>query len=222
MLFSIMIGVVVITFFIADIVNQSTIQNINTEHAQEISSINKKNVNFTSHFLKSSVVLDQAREYRAFGNYHFDLANLWYESALSENNATRMQLYKSRSLNNCTLALDKYNDAYDSFDAAMGYFSDTKSYTDYDKYLYILDLYINLTNTGAKLSKLRTEAVMYISFLSENLTYDAENNIVVYEQNVTEILSNLTITMGAIGAAEKEYDDNQEIIDEYPFFDEIR
>ena len=78
MLLAIMIGAIIITFFIADIVNRSKLETLTTEYEAEITTISSKSENFTSYFLKSSVVLDQAREDLSFGNYHFDLAFLWY------------------------------------------------------------------------------------------------------------------------------------------------
>ena len=83
MLLAIMIGFITVTYFIADIVNQSKMDDLTTAHNTEIVSIEKMNINFTNSFLESSVLLDTAREYRAFGNYHFDLASLFFTSALS-------------------------------------------------------------------------------------------------------------------------------------------
>ena len=108
MLLAIMIGAIIITYFIADIQNRSRIETLTIEHTAEIETIEGKNINFTNRFLKSSVLLDGAREDRAFGDYHFDLAFLWYNSALLEKNNGTMELYKTRCIENCTSAMPKY------------------------------------------------------------------------------------------------------------------
>ena len=108
MLLAIMVGAVIITYFAADIINQTTIETLTSQYQGDLTNVKDRSENFTSHFLKSSVVLDQAREDRSFGNYHFDLAFLWYQSALSERNSTLMDLYKDRGIDNCTNAMPYY------------------------------------------------------------------------------------------------------------------
>jgi len=152
MLLAIMIGVVIITYFVADIVNRSKIETLTTHYEGEITTVKGKSENFTSHFLKSSVVLDQAREDRAFGNYHFDLAFLWYQSALPERNSSLFDLYKERGIDNCTNAMPYYYNSHLNFGEAKDYFNGTKSYTDLEKYLTILNLYVNLTDLGSQLT----------------------------------------------------------------------
>ena len=125
MLLAIMIGIVIITYFVADIVNRTKIETITTKYEGEITSVKVKSENFTSYFLKSSVVLDQAREDRAFGNYNFDLALLWYQSSLNEVNGSIMDLYKSRSIDNSTNALPNYYNSYLNYLEAKNYFNDT-------------------------------------------------------------------------------------------------
>ena len=97
-LMAIMIGFITITYFVADIVNQSKIDTLTTAHVSEVEAIEEMNINFTNNFLESSVLLDSAREYRAFGNYHFELASIFFNSALSEKNISIMELYKNLSL----------------------------------------------------------------------------------------------------------------------------
>ena len=52
MLLAIMIGAIIITFFIADIVNRSKLETLTTEYEAEITTISSKSENFTSYFLK--------------------------------------------------------------------------------------------------------------------------------------------------------------------------
>ncbi len=222
MLMAIMIGVIIITFFVGDIVNRSKIDTLNAEHNVEITSIKGKSENFTSNFLRSSVILDQAREYRAFGNYHFDLAFLWFKSAISAKNSSNMELYKIRGIDNCTNAFPEYYNSYLNFGEARNYFNYTKLFTNYVKYLDILDIYVKLTNSGAKLTMLRYNASLYLKYLIENLTFDVNNNNVSYLGNVTGLLFLFDENMGGYEEELEIYEEYQEEIDEYEFFDEIR
>ena len=72
MFLTIMVGAVFITYFVADIVNRSTIDTLTSQHVIVIETMTEKNENFTSGFLESSILLDLARENRATGTYHFD------------------------------------------------------------------------------------------------------------------------------------------------------
>jgi hypothetical protein len=217
MLLSIMIGVIIITYFVADIVNRSKIETLEGK----IITVKIKSENFTSYFLKSSVVLDQAREDRAFGNYHFDLAFLWYQTALFEKNSSLMDLYKERGMDNCTNALPNYYNSYLNFEESKGYFNETKLYSE-EKHLSILELYINLTESGARLSMLRYNASIYLTYLTENLTFDLETSSVIFMENVTVLLNLFNLTLSAYQVELKIYDNIQNDIDEYEFFDEIR
>ena len=102
----------------------------------EIITIKCQSEKFTSHFLKSLVLLDQSREDRAFGNYHFDLAFLWYNSALSEKNSSLMELEKLRGIDNCTNALPYYHYSHLNFEEAKTFFSNTKNFTNEKKYQF--------------------------------------------------------------------------------------
>lgn len=217
MLLAIMVGIIIITYFVADIANRSKIKTLE----ETIITVKGMNENFTSYFLKSSVVLDQAREDRAFGNYHFDLAFLWYQSAISEKNSSLMYLNKGRGIDNCTNALPNYYNSYLNFEEAKNFFIDTKAYSE-EKHLSILDLYVILTESGSRLAMLRYNASIYLMYLTENLTFDATNNSVIYMENVTDLLGLFDITMQAYQKEQKIYDQIQEEIDEYEFFDEIR
>lgn len=222
MLLAIMIGVIIITYFIADLVNHSKLETLTTEYKTEITTISSKSENFTSYFLKSSVLLDQARGDLSFGNYHFDLAFLWYNSALSEKNISNLELYKTRGIDNCTNAFPYYIIAYDNYKDAKSYFNETKSFTNYKLYLDILELYICLTDSGSNLSMLRYNASLYLMYLIENISYDKINNSVMYLENVTDILISFSSTIESYNNELEKYNQYQNAIDEYEFFDENR
>jgi len=222
MLLSIMIGVIIITYFIGDIINRSKIDTLTAEHKEEIITIKGQSENFTSHFLKSSGILDQAREDRAFGNYHFDLGLLWYQSALSETDSTMMDLYKIRGIDNCTNALPNYLNSYYNFLEAKDYFTETKAFLSNTKYLTLLDLYVNLTDAGSRLTMLRYDASRYLMYLIENLTFNPDSNNVTFLMNVTDLLMLFDANMFAYGEVLEEFEGIQEEIDEYEFFDEVR
>jgi hypothetical protein len=218
MLSAIMIGAIIITYFVADIANRSKIDTLTVE----IKNINIRTENFTSYFIKSSVVLDMAREDRAFGNYHFDLAFLWYRSALAEDNQTLFGLYKTWGTDNCTEAMPNYYNAKLNFDEANLYFKETKNYTASDKYQIVLDLYRNLTSSGSRLAMLRYNASKYLTYLTENMTYNAESNNVTFLVDMTEMLALFEDTIDSYDAENEIYEGIQEEIDEYEFFDEER
>jgi len=222
MLISIMIGIIIITYFVADIVSRSKIETLTTGYETQISGIEKKNVNFTNYFMKSTVLLDQAREDRAFGNYHFDLGLLWYQSALAEKDSSLMELYKTRGIDNCTDAMPYYYYSCLNFGESKNYFTETKSLTTYPKYLSVLDIYINLTASGSRLTMLRYNASLYLQYLTENLTVDVENNNVTFLVNVSGLLGLFEGAMGAYQDELEDYEDYQDEIDEYEFFDEVR
>jgi len=219
MLLSIMIGVSIITYFVADIKarNEERI-----EATSQIENLEQKNINFTNYFIRSSVILDKAREDRALGNYYFDLALLWYQSALSEKNQTNMELYKTRAIENSTNSGPNFINSQLNFEEAENFFIDTKSLTDYPDYITVLDLYIDLTESGSTLAKLRYNASFYLIYLAENLTFSEEDNNVTYLGNMTFILMIFEEIMMQCEEAEQQYEKKQEEIDEYEFFDEVR
>jgi hypothetical protein len=212
MMLSIMAGFIIITYFVADVVHQSQIQQLNSEHNMEIDEIEENNIYFTTSFLESSVLLDSAREDRAFGNYHFDLAHLFYTSALSEKNETVMEQYRSTCVNNCSKALPKYLTASQNFNLAASFFNTTKNYTDFNSYIELLGLYVNLSHSGEKLTMLRYNATIYLKILAENITFIDDASVLV---NLTAILELFNETMAAYGGALSEYQQIQEEIDEY-------
>ena len=209
---AVMVGVVVITYFVGDIVHQSQLTELNTEHVSELETIEERNINFTSSFLESSVLLDSAREDRAFGNYHFDLAHLFYTSTLSEDNMTSFEDYQGRCIENCTSAMPMYETSHKNFQMASSFFDSTKKFTDYENYVTLLSMYVNLTNSGARLTLLRYNASMYLKMLAENITF--VNGSAVLE-NVTALEELFNETMMMYGGEMGNYEQIQKEIDEY-------
>lgn len=215
MMFAIMIGIVIVTYFIADIVYQSEIDELNTEHDSRLKTLEEKNINFTSSFLESSVLLDSAREDRAFGNYHFDLAQLFYASVLNEDNESAMNQYKNSSIDNCTLAMPNYLTSHENFLISANFFERTKGYTSYQNYLTLLDMYVNLTETGAEVTMLRYNASMYLKMIVENITFVNGSSSYGNSTNMSSLLSLFNETMAMYGMAAAGYEEIQDDIDEY-------
>ena len=215
MMFSIMLGVVIVTYFVADIVHRSQIDELNTEHVSEIKNIEENNINFTNSFLESSVLLDSAREDRAFGNYHFDLAQLFYTSALNEKNESLMNEYKNESIDNCSKAMPMYLTAQKNFITSTKFFKETMNFTDYENYLNLLSLYVNLTTIGAEITLLRYNASHYLKMIVQNITYVNGSSTLENTTNVTGLLSLFNETIGMYGSALADYEETQQKIDEY-------
>jgi hypothetical protein len=186
MLLAVMIGVIVITYFAGDIVNSMHREELILKHTQEIETIESKNINFTTRFLDSMGDLDRARENRANGNYNFDLAFIWYTSALSEKNISNFELYKAWTIYNCDDAVYNYTLSNSNFGVAKTNFVKTKSFTHYEGYRNLLDLYVNLTESGERLTMLRINASLYLRNLADNLTIT--DGTVGFSVNVSELL----------------------------------
>jgi hypothetical protein len=194
MLLSIMVGVIVITFFIADLQARSQVtEELTYKHTEEIKDLESKNINFTTRFINSLGLFDKAREDRAHGDYNFEVAFLWYTSALNENDNATFNTYKNRTIDHCEDAIANYLNSSGNFLTAREKFQKTKEYTHYDVYKKLLDLYVNLTASGHRLTTLRINASTYLTYLSENLTFS--DNAVVFEQNITDLYNLFNITM---------------------------
>ena len=207
-----MVVIIIVTYFLADIVHQSKIKELTYQHNVEIESIEEKNKNFTSGFLESSVLLDAAREDRAFGNYYFDLASLFYSSALAEKNSSLILSYKNITIDNCSRAMPKYLTSHLNFIKASTFFNSTAKYTEKPSYIKLLKLYINLTNSGARLTILRYNASRYLKYLAENITII--NNSAVLE-NKTELMDMFNETMMMYGNELSNFEEQEQKIEEY-------
>ena len=95
---------------------------------------------------------------------------------------------------------------------ASSFFDATRQYTDYPNYLTLLSLYVNLSDSGARLTLLRYNASKYLQMLAENITFINGSTTI---ENVTMLgdLFNATMMMyaGELGT----YEEIQKEIDEY-------
>lgn len=212
MLIAIMIGVVLITYFIADIVNQSKLETISKQHEDELVEIEDMNLKFTNNFLESSVLLDSAREDRAAGNYYFDIASLFFNIALSEKNLTLAISFANKTIQNCSEAMPNFLISYFNFQNSTIFFNKTKTFTLYNTYLTLLDLYVNLTKSGAKIALLRYNASKYLKYLAENITI-TDGMLMV--ENSSYLMDLLNQTNSAYSEELSAYEELERKISEY-------
>jgi hypothetical protein len=211
MLLSIMMGIIIITFFLADISRQTQISELTVEHQAEIQTITDTNENFTDNFLQGSVKMDSAREVREVGNYHFDFALFWYNTALR--NTTNASI--NRCIGNCTQAMSKYLISYHGFNDSYPYYENAMTFTDKQKYLEVLSYYVRFAVSGQNITLLRYNASDYLRRAAENLSLGNLENVTMLMElfNLTEILYDEEL---------EDYEDIQDQIDGYLFFNEIR
>lgn len=212
MLISIMIGAITVTYFIADIVNQSKMEELTFEYTTEIETIEEKSINFISILLESLILLDSSREDRAFGNYHFDIASIFYYQALTEDDISKMETDKNITIDNCTKAMLKYSISNLNFKSTSDLFNNAKKYTDYNNYLKLIDIYINLTESGEKLTMLRYNSSNYLRQLAENLTFV---NGSATSGNVSILLTLFNESMRMYEEELAIYEEYEEKVDEY-------
>jgi hypothetical protein len=205
MLVAIMIGVFVITYFAADIINRSKIETLTTEHVTEIKDINSMNENFTNYFLQGSVKMDSAREIREVGNYYFDLAaRIWYPQGEYQ-----------KVIGNCTDAMSQYLISNLKFAESKPYFIAAKTFTENPSYKGALDYYVAFANSGENITLLRYETAKYLLYAAENLSL---GNV----ENATFLLENFSILDSLYGEMLQEYNGYKDLIDRYIFFEEDR
>lgn len=212
MLVAIMVGVFIITYFVADIVNRSKIETLNTAHVVEIEDINSKNENFTNHFLQGSITMVSAREIREVGNYHFDFALFWYSNAL----VNTTQNFIQRCSENCTDAMMSYLASYQKFGESKPYFMEAKNYTDKEKYLDAINSFISFAQAGQIITLLRYNASNFLRQAVENLSI---GNM----ENVTMLMENFNLTEEDYTEQLQFYEELKDNVDNsYLFFDPIR
>lgn len=209
MMVAIMVGIVVITFFVADIVNKSKIDVLTEEHVVEIDDINRRNENFTDHFLQGTVTIDAGREVREVGNYYFDFALFWYNTAL----ANRTNASITKCIENCINAMHEYNTSYQKFESSKPFFEDAMVYT--DRYDEILTHYISFGQAGQNITLLRYNASNYLRQIAENLSFDNMSNVSLLMELFNE-------TTGLYNEALNDYEEWKDDIDNYVFFSEDR
>jgi hypothetical protein len=211
MLISIMVGVVIITFFVGDIMNRSKIDTLTEQHSIEISDINSRNENFTNYFLQGAVKLDSAREVREVANYYFDFALFWFNNAL----ANQSKNLTKQCIDNCTNAMQKYLGSHENFGKSKPYFEMAKNFTNNSRYLEVLGYYIGFAGAGQNITMLRYNASDYLRRAAENLSF---GNM----EAVALLMENFTLIEQAYQGAQQEYQEFRYQIDGYIFFSTIR
>jgi hypothetical protein len=211
MLASIMVGVVIITFFIGDIFSQSRIDTINLQHVTEISDIKSRNENFTNFYLQGAVKIDSAREVREIANYYFDFALFWFNTALVNQSTNLTTL----CIDNCTNAMEKYLAAHDNFGKSKPYFINARNYTNNSRYLEVLGYYVSFADAGENITTLRYNASYYLKCAAENLSF---GNMGL----VDLLMENFSFVEQAYQEAVQKYQDYRYQIDGYIFFSTIR
>jgi hypothetical protein len=211
MLVSIMVGVIIVTFFVGDIMNRSKIEILTEQHTIEISDINSRNENFTNYFLQGAVKLDSAREVREIANYYFDFALFWFNNAL----VNQSKNLTKQCIDNCTNAMQKYLGSHENFGKSKPYFMNARNYTNNSRYLEVLGYYIGFAGAGQNITMLRYNASDYLRRAAENLSF---GNM----ENVTLLMENFTVIEQAYQEAQQQYQEYRYQIDGYIFFSTIR
>jgi hypothetical protein len=211
MLVAIMVGAVIITYFLADIINRSTIDTMTIQHNVEIVDINSRNENFTNYCLQGSIKMDSAREVREVANYYFDFALYWFNNALAASNKNLTR----QCVDNCTQAMGKYLNAHESFGKARPFFETAKNYTTKAQYLEVIGYYIGFSHAGQNITMLRYNASDYLRRAAENLSFG-------HMENVTALMANFTLIEQLVQGGTQIYNEFRYQIDGYLFFSTIR
>jgi hypothetical protein len=211
MMLAILVGVVIITYFIADIVNRSKIEELTSEHIIELEDVHSKTENFTDNFLRGSVKMDLAREVREVGNYHFDFALFWFNMALV--NTTNSSILSCTD--NCNQAMRNYLTSYERFGESSPFFSEAKMFTTKARYHSALNQYINFTLSGQTITMLRYNASYYLRQMAENLSL---GNM----ENLSQLWTLFNETIASYQDALEEFNENKDDIDGNLFFTDDR
>jgi len=166
----ILIIFLILYFFTYNIYN-SEIEYLNKSHLDEIQSIEEKNNNFNNIFLESLILEDSSTRDRLLGNYHFDLAIIFHNETLNQNDEIKMNEYKNITNTNCEIAIKSFLISSQNYKISNTFFNKSKKYTENINYLNLIDIYINLTNSGERLSMFRYNASILLKQLTENITY---------------------------------------------------
>lgn len=107
-----------------------------------------------------------------------------------------------------------------NFNDSIGNFNESKSYTQYDVYLKLGDLYINYSKSGARLTMLRYNISKYLLYLSENLTFI--NGTVGFLGNYSALMDLLNNNLQDYLLEEDIFSDLEELIELYELYDPER
>ena len=211
MLIAIMVGAIIITYFVGDIVSQSRIDTITVQHVTEISDLNSRNENFTDNYLQGAVKMDSAREVREVANYYFDFALFWFNNAL----ANQSKNLTTFCIQNCTTAMARYVEAHLNFGKSKPYFVNARNFTSNERHLEVIGYYIGFATAGQNITNLRYNASDYLRRAAENLSFGNMDAALLLMENFTEIEE-------AYQGAVQQYEEFRYQIDGYIFFSTIR
>ena len=203
MLLSIMIGAIIITYFVADIARRSEIESYQ-EQIEDITTeknvFENKSKNFTDHIFKSLGSLDFSREYRSSADSYYDVAALiWYPNGEYE-----------KVIVNCTSAMEDYLLGYENFLNTKGFFNDTIKYSTDVKYTSIINIYKKLSHSGANICLLGYNASKLLISLAENLSLHGNDTNVselleLYNESLLLLEQEFGFYMGLLDELEEEY-----------------
>jgi len=216
MLLAIMIGVIIITFFISDIQRQTQIEDINIKHVQEIETIEERNLNFSSMFLDSLISFNKAQDDRMDGEINYKVATEFYNTIFDETNKTNFLDFKLTIINNCIEAQSDFINSGSNFNDSIYNFEDSKKETDYELYHGLCDLYVNLSTVGYNLSDLSYSVSMYLRYLAENLSF--YNGTVGFIKNASELQGLFNDTLQKYIELGEEFDYLKELIEIYDLY----
>ena len=162
MMLAFMIALVIITVFVADIMNRSKIEKITYQYETEISYISSQSKKFVDNYTAALAHVDLARESNNDAKYYFDLAIYLYEFSLYQ-----------KVIDNCTGAMYYYNISHQEFDISKTLFEQTIEYTP-EYYMSLIGYYIDYVQSGLNLTTHGYEMCEYLKFASEN--YSQGNN----------------------------------------------
>jgi hypothetical protein len=204
MLLSIMIGAIIITYFVADIARRSEIESYQ-ELIQDITTeknvFENKSKNFTDHIFKSLGSLDFSREYRSSADSYYDVAALiWYPNGEYE-----------KVVVNCTSAMEDYLLGYENFLNTKSFFNDTIQYSTDVKYTSIINIYKKLSQSGANICLLGYNASKLLKELAENFSLYGNNTNVsalleLYNESLLLLEQGLGFYMDLLDELEEEYE----------------
>ncbi len=190
----IIIGTLFTTYFITDIIHKSEINNLNNIYSNEIKEIKGNNINFSNIFIESLILYDSSSKDRLLGSYHFDLAFFFYNETLKQNTKLNLDSYKNTSLDNCEKAQSLFYVSYLNYKSSKTLFNNSKKYAINNNFIKLIDLYIDLTESGSKLTLFQYNSSRYLKQIIENITFidglANQGNVTIILQLLYENMTN--------------------------------
>jgi hypothetical protein len=111
--------------------------------------------------------------------------------------------------------MNLYLTSKDNFNQSKPYFETATTFTEKPNYIEVLGYYVTFAQTGENLTMHRYTSTQYLKHAAENLSIGNMESIII-------LMENFTIFEDIIEGLQGNYDEQQQQIDEYLFFDEIR